>query len=159
MKYLVIDRTMVRPIRCVFDNESTTIGDTKLLDWGKEVQDYAKWLGLNGGRELLDAFEVQLINDGMIFVWPVDADGEPLHDECDCVEVRRYDDGSRLVWQPKLRCEECFGQGHYNLNGEPVEEEDLCHNCDGNGWTWGEEFETTMQGEPLHNGLAQGPAR
>jgi len=62
------------------------------------------------------------------------------------VEIIHYDTGSRIVWQPKVRCETCFGQGHYNLNGEPVKEEDLCIECDGNGWTWGSEFETDMQG-------------
>ncbi len=157
MKYLVIDRTMVQPIRLVVE-DGRTFGNTQLLDW-QEVPQYARWLGLVGGRELLDAFEVKLINEGMIWVWPVDADGEPLHDECNCEEIRRYDDGPRLVWTPKLRCETCFGQGHYVMDGRPVEEEDICLDCAGNGWTWGSEFETDMHGEPLPaNALGMPPS-
>lgn len=148
--YLVIDRTMVNPFRGVVEEGGKNFGTTQMLDW-RELADYAKWVGMNGGKELLDQFEVQLINDGMIWIWPVDDDGEPLHDECECLEIRRYDDGPRLVWQPKVRCETCFGQGHYVMDGSPVEEEDLCLECDSNGWNWGAEFETDMQGNPLHN--------
>ena len=149
MKYLVIDRTMTQPIRGVVADCGRHVGTTQMLEWGDELRDYAKWIGLHGGKELLDQFEVQLINDGMLYVWPVDAEGEPLHDECDAVEIRHYDDGSRIVWEPKLRCDDCCGQGHHNLHGEPVEEEDLCLSCDGNGWKMGAEFETNMDGEPL----------
>lgn len=151
MKYLVIDRTMSMPIRLVVESGGQAFGNTQMLD-DLEVPAYAKWLGLVGGRDLLDAFEVQLINDGMLRVWPVDADGEPLHDECDAVEIVHYDDGSRIVWQPKVRCETCCGAGHYRLDCEPVEEEDLCLHCDGNGWTWGREFETDMDGMPANVG-------
>lgn len=149
MKYLVIDRAKIQPIRGVVTDCGRHVGTTRMLEWGDELRDYAKWVGLHGGKELLDQFEVQLINDGMLFVWPVDADGEPLHDECDAVEMRHYDDGSRIVWAPKLRCHDCYGQGHYNLHGEAVEEEDLCLSCDGNGWKMGAEFETDMDGAPL----------
>ena len=148
MKYLIIDCTMEMPIRGVFAARGRHVGTTQMLDW-HEVPQYARWLGLNGGRKLLDAFEVQLINDGALPVWPVDVDGEPLHDECDAVEVRHYDDGSRIAWTPKLRCETCCGQGHFVMDGRPVEEEDICPFCDGNGWIWGNEFETDMDGGAL----------
>lgn len=151
MKYLVIDRTMAQPFRGVVESGGKSCGTTQMLEWGAELREYAKWIGLNGGRALLDQFEVQLINDGMLPVWPVDDEGEPLHDECDAVEIIHYDEGARIVWQPKVRCDTCFGQGHHNLNGEPMDEDDLCLDCDGNGWTWGIEFETDMQGNPLHN--------
>ena len=148
MKYLVIDRTATMPIRLVVESGGAAFGSTQLLD-DHEVPAYAKWLGTVGGRELLDAFEVMLINDGMLRVWPVDADGEPLHDECDAVEIRHYDDGARIVWEAKLQCQWCCGNGHHNLYGEPVEEEDLCMACGGDGYTTGAEFETNMDGEPL----------
>ena len=148
MKYLVIDRTKVQPIQLVVETGGIHVGNTQMLDYS-EVRDYAKWLGVVGGRELLDAFEVMLINDGMLLVWPVDADGEPLHDECDAVEIRYYDTGSRIVWEAKIRCDMCCGQGHHNLHGEPVEEEDLCLSCGGDGYTIGPDFETGMDGEPL----------
>ena len=147
MKYLVIDRTMVNPILLVVE-DGRRFGNTQLLD-DRDVPAYAKWLGTVGGRELLDAFEVALINDGMLRVWPVDADGDPLHDECDAVEIRHYDDGSRIVWEAKLRCDTCCGEGHFNLLGEPVEEDDLCPHCDGNGYVTGPEFETDMDGAPV----------
>lgn len=151
MKYLVIDRTKTQPIQLVVESGGLAFGNTQLLD-DAEVSAYAKWLGLVGGRELLDAFEVQLINDGVLRVWPVDEDGEPLHDECDAVAIVHYDDGSRIVWEPKIKCDTCCGAGHYNLHGEPVEEEDLCLFCDGRGWNTGPEFETDMQGTALlHN--------
>lgn len=146
--YLMIDLTMEQPIRGVGD--ASRRGNTQLLTMA-EVPDYAKWLGLVGGKALLDAFEVQLINDGLLWIWPVDDEGEPLHDECDCLEMRRYDDGARLVWQPKVRCETCFGQGHFVMDGSPVEDEDFCPCCDGNGWVWGREFETDMDGSPISN--------
>lgn len=149
MKYLVIDRTLTKPIRGVVADCGRHVGTTQMLDLGAELRDYAKWVGVYGGKELLDQFEVKLINDGMLMVWPVDADGEPLHDECDAVEIRHYDDGSRIVWEAKIECEVCCGQGHHNLHGEPVEEDDLCLSCDGDGFTIGEEFETGMDGEPL----------
>lgn len=147
-KYLVIDRTMTMPIRGVVEAGGKACGTLQMLH-DLEVPAYAKWLGLFGGRELLDAFEVALINCGMLRVWPVDDEDEPLHDECDAVEIRHYDDGSRIVWEAKLRCDDCCGQGHHNLHGEPVEEDDLCLSCDGNGWKTGPEFETDMDGGPL----------
>lgn len=149
LKYLVIDRTMTQPIRGVVADKGRHVGNTQMLDWGAELHDYAKWVGLYGGKQLLDQFEVQLINDGMLYVWPVDADGEPLHDECDALEIRHYDDGPRILWEPRLRCETCCGAGHFNLHGEPVEEEDLCPDCDGTGEKTGPEFETDMDGGPL----------
>ncbi len=163
MKYLVIDTTKENPICGVtkYDPEfGLQFGNTRLLEWN-ELADYALWVGINGGRHMLDQFEVQLINDGMLLVWPVDEHGEPLHDECECQEVRHYDDGSRLAWIPKCRCETCLGQGHFVMDGSEVEEEDLCPHCDGQGWVWGDEFETDMQGTPLahpHNNAANSDA-
>jgi hypothetical protein len=132
MKYLVIDRTMMQPIRGVFDPDGQRVGTTRMLDQ-PEVKDYARWLGQVGGLDMLDAFEVQLINDGMLDVFPVDADGDPLHDECDAIEIVHYEGGSRIVWEPKLKCETCCGAGNFALDGQPVDEEDLCLECDGNG--------------------------
>lgn len=147
MKYLVIDNTKVNPIQLVVE-DGKRFGNTQLLDW-REISEYAKWIGIYGGLRLLDYFEVQLINDGMIYVWPVDEEGEPLHDECECLEINHYDDGSHLVWIPKCRCETCLGQGHFVMDGSEVEEDDICPDCDGDGFTWGDEFETDMQGNPL----------
>lgn len=149
MKYLVIDRTKTYPFQGVVEDGGRHVGTTRMLEWGDELRAYAKWVGVYGGKELLDQFEVQLINDGMLFVWPVDAEGEPLHDECDALEIRHYADGSRILWAPKLRCETCLGEGHFAQPGQPVEEEDLCLDCDGNGWKMGPEFETDMDGRPL----------
>lgn len=145
MKYLVIDRTMVQPIRGVVESGGASAGSTLMLDQ-HEVQACAKWLGVHGGRDLLDAFEVQLINDGAIEVFPVDVDGLPLHDECEAQEIIRYDDGPRIAWVPRVRCDVCCGQGHFNLHGEPVDEDDICPNCDGHGQVSGREFETDMDG-------------
>lgn len=146
--YLIIDRTKTMPILGVVEAGGQHVGTTRMLH-DREVADYARWLGVYGGRELLDAFEVQLINDGMLRVWPVDANGEPLHDECDAIEIVHYDDGSRIVWEPKVKCDTCCGNGHSNLHGEPVDDEDLCPHCDGHGWVTGAEFETDMNGNPL----------
>lgn len=158
MKYLVIDRTMTMPIRLVVESGGNAFGNTQLLS-DADVPAYAKWLGLVGGRELLDAFEVKLINDGMLRVWPVDSEGDPLHDECDATEIRHYDDGSRIAWEPKWRCDTCCGEGHFNLHGEPVEEEDLCPHCDGLGQITGPEFETDMDGGPLTPNVRIEPPR
>lgn len=147
MKYLVIDTSKELPIQMVVE-DGRRFGTTQLLDW-RELADYALWVGINGGRRMLDQFEVQLINDGMLYVCPVDEDGEPLHDECECQEVMHYDEGSRLAWIPKCECEACLGRGHFVFDGSEVEEEDLCAYCDGEGWKWGAEFETDMQGNPL----------
>lgn len=68
-KYLVIDCTMSQPILGVVRG-GNEFGNTQLLA-DSEVPAYAKWLGCVGGRELLDAFEVKLINDGMLWVWPI----------------------------------------------------------------------------------------
>lgn len=146
--FLVIDRTKTHPIQLVVERGGKCFGNTQLLD-DREVPSIARWLGVYGGRDLLDAFEVMLINDGMLRVWPVDVDGQPLHDECDAVEIIHYDTGLRIVWEPKVPCETCCGAGHFNLHGEPVEEEDLCPLCNGNGYTWGNEFETDMDGNPV----------
>ena len=157
MKYLVIDNTMTMPIRGVVDKCGDHVGTTQMLH-DNEVKDYARWIGQYGGRELLDAFEVQLINDGMLMVWPVDADGDPLHDECYAVEIRRYDDGSRIVWQAKAQCQWCHGEGHHNQPGEAVAEEDLCMACCGDGYGMGPEFETDMDGVEIQAPAAQGDA-
>lgn len=148
MKYLVIDRTMTMPIRNVVDTEGLVFGNTQLLH-DNEVQEYAKWLGLVGGRELLDAFEVKLINEGMLRVWPVNADGDPLYAECEALGIRRYDTGTRLQWEPRVQCPFCHGHGHHNLGGELVDEEDLCLSCCGCGYITGAVFETDLDGRPL----------
>lgn len=146
--YLVIDRTTVNAIRGVVESGGKRVGTTRMLD-PRDLGHYAKWLGAVGGRDLLDAFEVQLINDGMLFVRPVDVDGVPLHDECKALEIRHYDDGSRIVWEPQIECTACDGDGHFALPGDPIREDDLCAVCDGSGhMAWGE-FETDMDGNPL----------
>lgn len=151
MKYLLIDNTKHQPIRGV-SQDGKAFGSTQLLNWN-ELGDYAKWIGLYGGRALLDKFEVQLIRDGMLWIWPVGDDGDPLHDECECQEIRRQHDEPRLAWIPKIKCETCLGRGHFVVDGREVEEDDLCTDCDGHGWIWGSEFETDMQGNPLQNAL------
>jgi hypothetical protein len=147
MKYLTIDCTKYLPSFGVVQ-DGRVFGTLQMLDWS-ELKDYAKWLGLAGGRGMLDSFEVALINCGMLYVWPVDADGDPKHDECTALEIRHYDTGSRIAWEAKLKCDLCCGQGHHNLHSEPVEEEDLCMACDGDGYRTGEEFETDMDGNEL----------
>jgi hypothetical protein len=154
VKYLVIDCTKTNPIRGVVADKGRHVGNTQMLEWGDELRAYAAWVGKYGGKRMLDAFEVQLINDGMLHVWPVDAEGEPLHDECEALEIRRYDDGPRIVWEAKIQCVICCGQGHHNLHGEPVEEDDLCITCDGIGYTTDPEFETDINGEPLRSAIA-----
>ena len=148
MKYLVIDNTKSLPIRGVIESGGSHVGNTQMLGH-EELKDYSKWLGLYGGRSLVDAFEVSLINDGMLLIWPVDEAGDALHDECDALEIRHYDTGARLVWEVKIRCNLCCGQGHFNLYGQAVEEEDLCPSCDGNGHNIGPEFETDIDGNLL----------
>ena len=148
MKYLVIDNTKSLPIRGVIESGGSHVGNTQMLGH-EELKDYSKWLGIYGGRSLVDAFEVSLINDGMLLVWPVDEAGDALHDECDALEIRHYDTGARLVWEAKIKCNLCCGQGHFNLYGQAVEEEDLCPSCDGNGHNIGPEFETDIDGNLL----------
>lgn len=156
MMYLCIDRTKVQPITAVVERGGQCIGTTRLLDW-RDLPAYARFLGLFGGRELLDAFELRLINDGMLFIWPIDDEGEPLFDECDATEIRRYDDGSRIVWQARLKCQICCGDGHFGQPGDEITDEDLCPNCDGTGEITGEEFETDMDGRPLPSTAQQAP--
>ena len=155
MKYLVIDNTMTMPIRGVVDRCGDHVGTTQMLH-DSEVKDYARWIGQYGGRELLDAFEVQLINDGMLMVWPVDADGDPIHDECEAVEIRHCDDGARILWQAKLQCQWCHGEGHNNLPGEAVGEDDLCMSCGGDGFVMSAEFETDIDGNEPPVGAMKG---
>ena len=151
MKYLVIDTTKQNPFSMVVE-DGCKFGTTQLLDWS-DLADYALWVGINGGRQMLDQFEVKLINDGVLHIWPVDELGEPLHDECECQEFRRYDDETRIAWLPKCRCERCFGYGSLAPESYELDPEDLCISCDGRGWDWGDEFETDMQGNPLQKEL------
>lgn len=147
MKWLTVDCTKALPSFGVVE-DGRRFGTLQLIDW-RELPSFSKWVGVAGGRDLLDAFEVALINDGVLWVWPVDEDGDPLHDECDCVGLEHHAEGIRLFWQPKVPCEWCSGEGHFAALGDPVEEEDLCIKCDSNGWNWGREFATDMDGNPL----------
>lgn len=148
-KLLCIDDTKARPSFLVcLPYRGGGIGTVRTLEQ-HEVPGMARWLGLNGGRRLLDAFEVELINEGVINLFPVDDDGAPLHDECEALEIVRHDDGPRIWWVPRIKCDICCGEGHHNLHGEPVEEDDLCLNCCGNGYIDGHEFETDMDGKAV----------
>ena len=147
MKYLTIDCTKYVPSFGVVE-DGRVFGTLQMLEW-HELKDYAKWLGMAGGRSMLDGFEVALMNCGMLWVHPVDTDGEPLHDKCAALEIRHYDTGSRIAWQAQIQCDLCCGQGQDNLHGELVEEADPCLTCDGDGYRIGEEFETDMDGRPL----------
>lgn len=147
MKWLTIDCTKPLPAFGAVE-DGKRFGTLRLLDW-RELPEFAKWVGVAGGRDLLDAFEVALINDGMLWIWPIDADGEPLHDECECVGLEHHDNGIRLIWEPKIPCEACGGEGHFAAIGDEVCEEDLCAKCDSDGWNWGREIVTDMDGLAL----------
>jgi hypothetical protein len=147
VKLLVVNCTKLYPSFIVAE-DGRRFGNTQMLDH-REVKDYAKWLGVVAGRSMLDAFEVALINDGMLMVWPVNEFGEPHPGECDALRIEHYDDGSRIVWEAKVECPHCDGDGHYGLRGEPVDEDDICLNCDGNGYTYGDEFQTDMDGNAV----------
>lgn len=144
MKYLVVDCTKTFPIRGVGD-AGMGMGSTKALT-RDELPKYAVWLGQVGDKRLLDAFELQCINDGTVDVFPVDGDGLAVFDESTAVEIKYCADGLHIVWQSRVQCDACHGFGHYNMYGAPVEEGDLCMDCDGVGYCDGPECETDMDG-------------
>lgn len=109
MNYLVIDNTMTRPIRGVYCPDIRAVQSTRALP-GQEIKAYAQWIGLNGGRALLDAFELQLINDGVLHIAPHDEDGFAHPGLCEAIETFRTDEGLRIIWQVKTRCRACRGR-------------------------------------------------
>lgn len=144
MNYLVIDNTMTRPIRGVYCPDIRAVQSTRALP-GQEIKAYAQWIGLNGGRALLDAFELQLINDGVLHIAPHDEDGFAHPGLCEAIETFRTDEGLRIIWQVKTRCRACRGKGHFRTDGGLVEDEDLCLNCE-EGFVYEPEVVTDMDG-------------
>ena len=89
--WLMIDRTRVMPIVGVYVSEGVCFlkGSTQLLE-SHEITSIALWLARLGDRALLDAFEIALINDGQIFLWPVDEHGDALSEPPEPYEAVKF---------------------------------------------------------------------
>ncbi len=150
MKWLSIDSTKRQPAFLVAEDipgaeGGKRLGGLQLLS-DRDVPEIARWLGLAGGRPLLDAFEVSLINAGMLKVSPVDVSSAPM-EGCECLDLEHHDAGIRLFWRRRVRCQSCDGQGHLGASSTAhPDEADTCLNCDGDGRVWGDEFMTDMDG-------------
>jgi hypothetical protein len=134
--------------------DGTSLGSLQMLG-DHEVKDYAKWCALAGSRDLLDAFELQLINSGMLRLWPDDEAPEATEvDEWEALEMVHADDGLRIVWEPRKDCPTCEGSGF-------IEDEDEaddpwgneCPNCCG-GKRSGALVITDADGRILQNGAS-----
>lgn len=147
-KYLVIDTTKVDPIQCVVEAGGERVGTCGMLSW-EEAQACARWLGLHGGRKLLDAFELALINARVLPLQPHDEHGQQHPCSCEAVEFIYTDTGMRIEWQPQEPCQNCGGEGHHAAPGAEVAEEDLCFWCCGQGWFYGSPILTDMDGNVL----------
>lgn len=145
MKWLTINCTKQPASFLVVEDAGQRVGNLQLLDW-QDLPAIARWLGIVGGRDLLDSFEIALINDGLLRVWPVNDEGEPHPEDCTCIALEHHDDGIRLFWNHKVPCPQCAGRGHHAPVGQAVEEEDSCTYCDGDGRVWGHEVMTDQDG-------------
>lgn len=144
-KYLVIDTTKVNPIQGVVEAGGKRVGTCSMLSW-QEAQAYARWLGQHGGRKLLDAFELALINARVLPLQPHNEHGQQHPCRCEAVEFIHTDTGLRIEWQPEEPCHHCGGDGHYADPCDEVTEEDRCLWCDGQGWFYGAPILTDMDG-------------
>jgi hypothetical protein len=144
-KWLVIDNTKTHPIQGVVEAGGRRVGNTSILSWD-EVTAAARWLGINAPRRLLDAFELKLIEDGVIRLRPVDEDGNVYPGRCEPIEMVRHNTGTRIVWQQYTECDTCDGKGHTAPPTQEATDEDECLWCSGTGWASCCELETDMEG-------------
>jgi hypothetical protein len=109
-----------------------------------EMGPITAWLGLNGNKLLVDAFEVAMINAGLIRIVPQDRHGAVIH-KCEAISVRHQVHGARILWQSKMACTTCEGTGRVESLNE-ADEEVTCWNCGGDGQEDGEQFWTDAEG-------------
>lgn len=98
-----------------------------------ETKACALWLGRVGGKRLLDAFELALIQAGRVRINVHDSDGNYYGGHWECQDVEPLDAGYLLFWERKCTCENCSGSGHHAQAGELVQEEHICTLCEGSG--------------------------
>lgn len=147
MKWLSID-CMKEPVSFELAEGAGLKHSLQAIDWN-EIPAYSIWLGRVGGRDLLDAFEVALINAGVLRVWPISDEGWPLTEDAQCVSMEHHDSGAWLWWEPRIKCTDCGGKGHFAMVGELVGEDDICLRCDGDGFTHGGWIKTDLDGLPV----------
>ncbi len=114
----------------------------------------ARWLASIGGRPLLDAFELRLLQQNCIpSVQLQDEDGTSIKAEAEVVGIERYDTGLYLRWQSKFPCDTCEGLGE--LDEEQIDrlkldaEAGRCHECGGEGHWYGSDLLTDYDGRAL----------
>ncbi len=123
---------------------------TRAICTATDIQRYALWLYQVGGMPMLDAFELQLINDGRIPVIPSDENGA-LDGPLTCESIEHSDQGVTYVWSKREECEDCDGTGYH----DPDDFDDLdpwsseCISCCGDGWIETAEFRTDVDGNLL----------
>ncbi len=123
---------------------------TRAIRTATDIQRYALWLYQVGGMRMLDAFEVQLINDACILVIPSDEHG-PLDGPFTCDSIEHTEQGVIYVWSKREECEDCDGDGY--LDPDDIDDLDpwssTCPNCGGDGWVTDAEFRTDVDGNLL----------
>jgi hypothetical protein len=116
-----------------------------------ELKAVAKWCAVVGGRALIDALELEAINSGLLRFQPSEeAYGQDYKevDEFIALEFIHTDDGTLIVWEPRINCGACEGTGLHDEMEDADDWDNACHVCGGTGYVDGETFETDMNGDP-----------
>lgn len=145
MKLLSIDCRKSPATFLVANEDRNGFGTLHVLT-EDEIKACAIWLARVGGRGLLDDFEVSLINAGALRIWPHDADGHAHSSDWVCIDTERSDTGIRLIWERRVTCKSCDGDGHTAALGDEVTDDDVCAYCDGDGSVYDDWTVTDMDG-------------
>lgn len=148
---LTIDARHYPPLFGASDGVRT--GTLRMLS-ADDIVACARWLASIGGRPLLDAFELRLLQQNCISgVQLQDEDGTPIEAEVEVVGIERYDSGLYLRWQSKFPCDTCKGLGW--LLDEDLErlkldvDEGRCGECGGEGHWYGSDLLTDYDGRAV----------
>ena len=145
MKWLSIDCTKAPAVFMLAHEGGKGFGTLRNMP-DADMRACAVWLARVGGRELLDSFELALIQDGVIRINVHDAEGYYYRGHWECQDVKRLDHGMLLFWERKCACESCNGVGNFTSPGDLVDLDDICTDCGGTGLRFDTSAITDMDG-------------
>jgi hypothetical protein len=115
-----------------------------------EVSLYAEWCAIHGGRDLLDAFELAAINDGVVKLEPEIESLDGLEGDIEWTALEMTHGPDRIRWRPKVMCDECDGTGEPSAWQMLTDEDnDECEECCGDGYFYGGEVVTDYEGNVM----------
>lgn len=119
-----------------------------------ELPRLSRWVADHGGRDLLDVWELLVLNSTHSTLAPVVDDDHPA-DTWHADQIYHVPGGVLIGWTPCMECSSCGGDGHFAPPGEEPKLDDECDDCDGTGSVYGAQVLTDIDGQVVHDELLE----